>query len=158
MGMEHHKISEYIDNLSFRKRVGGVDQEQVFEAIRELSSMYNEILAEVYEENERLKEELETSKKVNELRKRELENEEQEETDPSALPAIDKDLLKEILHTLSEAVTNLDLDQLEQSVQELSNYALEETHAALFKKLKTAVEELDFEACDSVLLDWITLL
>ena len=81
MGMEHHKISEYIDNLSFRKRVGCVDQEQVFEAIRELSSMYNEILAEVYEENERLKEELETSKKINELRKRELENEEPEETE-----------------------------------------------------------------------------
>ena len=84
--------------------------------------------------------------------------EEKEETDSSDLPDIDKDLLKEILHTLSDAVTNLDLDQLEQSVQELSNYALEETHAALFKKLKTAVEELDFEACDSVLLDWITLL
>lgn len=84
--------------------------------------------------------------------------EEKEEKAPSDLPAIDKDLLKEILHTLSEAVTNLDLDQLEQSVQELSNYALEETHAALFKKLKTAVEELDFEACDNILLDWITLL
>lgn len=84
--------------------------------------------------------------------------EEKEEKAPSDLPAIDKDLLKEILHTLSEAVTNLDLDQLEQSVQELSNYTLEETHAALFKKLKTAVEELDFEACDNILLDWITLL
>ena len=84
--------------------------------------------------------------------------EEKEEKAPSDLPAIDKDHLKEILHTLSEAVTNLDLDQLEQSVQELSNYALEETHAALFKKLKTAVEELDFEACDNILLDWITLL
>lgn len=84
--------------------------------------------------------------------------EEKEEKDPSDLPAIDKDLLKEILHTLSEAVTNLDLDQLEQSVQELGNYALEETHAALFKKLKTAVEELDFEACDNILLDWVTLL
>ena len=67
--MEHHKISEYIDGLSFRKRVGGVDQEQVFEAIRELSSMYNELLSEVYEENERLKEELEKSKKINELKR-----------------------------------------------------------------------------------------
>ncbi len=80
-GMEHHKISEYIDNLTFRKRVGGVDQEQVFEAIRELSSMYNELLAESYEENERLKEELETSKRINELRK--VDEIEEEETVPT---------------------------------------------------------------------------
>ena len=69
--MEHHKISEYIENLTFRKRVGGVDQEQVFEAIRELSSMYNELLAEAYEENERLKEQLEKETKRNEIRKAE---------------------------------------------------------------------------------------
>lgn len=57
--MEHHKISEYIDNLKFKKRVGGFDPEQVYEAIRELSSMYNELLSEAYAENERLKSELE---------------------------------------------------------------------------------------------------
>lgn len=56
--MEQHKISEYIDNLTFRKRVGGVDQEQVYAAIREISSMYSELLSEVYEENEHLKQEL----------------------------------------------------------------------------------------------------
>lgn len=58
--MNHHKISEYIDNLKFKKKaMGGVDVEQVYEAIRELSSMYNELLAEVYEENEQLKSQLE---------------------------------------------------------------------------------------------------
>ena len=67
--MEQHKISEYIENLTFRKKVGGVDQEQVFEAIRNLSSMYNELLTEAYEENERLKAQLKTQEKVNELRK-----------------------------------------------------------------------------------------
>ena len=67
--MEHHKISEYIENLTFRKRVGGVDQEQVFEAIRELSSMYNELLMEAYEENEQLKAQLEKETKINELRR-----------------------------------------------------------------------------------------
>ena len=69
MYMEQHKISEYIENLTFRKRVGGVDQEQVFEAIRELSSMYNELLMEAYEENERLKAQLEKETKINELRR-----------------------------------------------------------------------------------------
>ena len=60
--MNHHKISEYIDNLKFKKKaMGGVDVEQVYEAIRELSSMYNELLAEVYEENEQLKNQLEST-------------------------------------------------------------------------------------------------
>lgn len=83
---------------------------------------------------------------------------EETEVDTSELPMIEADLLKESLRTLSEAVTNLDLDQLEQSVQELSNYQFEESHGVLFKKLKTAVEELDFEGCDNVLLDWMTAL
>lgn len=78
--MEHHKISEYIENLTFRKRVGGVDQEQVYEAIRQLSSMYNELLTEAYAENERLKEALEKETKMNELRRTdeaaEVQNEE----------------------------------------------------------------------------------
>ena len=60
--MEQHKISEYIDNLKFQKKmVGGFDPEQVYEAIRKLSSMYNELLSEVYMENERLKNELENN-------------------------------------------------------------------------------------------------
>ena len=37
--MEQYKIFEHIENLTFRKRVGGVDQEQVFKAIREISSI-----------------------------------------------------------------------------------------------------------------------
>lgn len=62
--MEQHKISEYIDNLAFRKRVGGVDQEQVYAAIREISSMYSELLSEAYAENERLKGELENASRI----------------------------------------------------------------------------------------------
>lgn len=59
--MEHHKISEYIDNLKFKKKVRGFAPEQVYEAIRELSAMYNELLSEAYGENERLKSELENN-------------------------------------------------------------------------------------------------
>ena len=56
--MEQHKISEYIDNLKFKKKVGGFDPEQVYEAIRKLSSMYNDLLSEAYMQNERLQKEL----------------------------------------------------------------------------------------------------
>ena len=111
--MEHHKISEYIENLTFRKRVGGVDQEQVFEAIRELSSMYNELLAEAYEENERLKEQLEKETKRNEIRKEEELSEDHEEEmmvpagdQPSALETQLKELRrlkrKDLLEILLE--------------------------------------------------------
>lgn len=80
--MEHHKISEYIENLTFRKRVGGVDQEQVYEAIRQLSSMYNELLTEAYEENEQLKAQLEKETKRNELRKADEESGEADFEEP----------------------------------------------------------------------------
>ena len=98
--MEHHKISEYIENLTFRKRVGGVDQEQVFEAIRELSSMYNELLVEAYEENESLKAQLEKEVKINQLRKEDEEDETEEivtsleNVQPASLEAQAKELRK----------------------------------------------------------------
>lgn len=111
--MEHHKISEYIENLSFRKRVGGVDQEQVFEAIRNLSSMYNELLTEAYEENERLKAQLETQEKVNELRKMDDEAQDREDglgdlqnIQPASLEVQEKELRrlkrKDLLEILLE--------------------------------------------------------
>lgn len=56
--MKQQKISEYIDNLKFKKKMNGLDPEQVYEAIRKLSSMYNELLAESYMQNERLQKEL----------------------------------------------------------------------------------------------------
>lgn len=109
--MEQHKISEYIENLTFRKRVGGVDQEQVFEAIRELSSMYNELLMEAYEENEKLKAMLEKEVKRNELRKADEEESEEKTTmlegvQPSALEVQAKELRrlkrKDLLEILLE--------------------------------------------------------
>ena len=53
---DQQKIAEYIDNLSLKKNMfGKVSADDVHEVICELSSMYNEILTEVYHENERLK-------------------------------------------------------------------------------------------------------
>lgn len=50
------KITQYIDNLSFKKSVfGKVSSNNVQEIICDISSMYNEMLLNVYSENERLK-------------------------------------------------------------------------------------------------------
>lgn len=50
------KIAQYIDNLSFKKSVfGKVSANDVQEIVCDISSMYNEMLEDVYHENERLK-------------------------------------------------------------------------------------------------------
>lgn len=50
------KITQYIDNLSFKKSVfGKVSANDVQEIICDISSMYNDMLSNVYSENERLK-------------------------------------------------------------------------------------------------------
>ena len=43
---EQHKISEYIEKMSFKKKLGmGFSPDEVYEAICELTSMYNDVLA-----------------------------------------------------------------------------------------------------------------
>jgi hypothetical protein len=54
---KQHEISEYIDKLSFKKKFGGgFEPDSVYEAVRELTSMYNDVLAESYQEMAELKE------------------------------------------------------------------------------------------------------
>lgn len=135
--MEQHKISEYIENLTFRKRVGGVDQEQVFEAIRNLSSMYNELLTEAYEENERLKAQLETQEKVNELRKLDEEGIETEDgfaalenIQPASIEVQGKELRrlkrKELLEILLEQSKENEDQRMLIAVQKQKIFHLEE--------------------------------
>ena len=55
---DKQKISEYIDNLTFRKSLCmGFHPDEVYEAICNLTSMYNAVLSEAYDEADRLKEE-----------------------------------------------------------------------------------------------------
>lgn len=60
---KQQKISEYIDNISFKKKLGmGLDPDEVYAAICDLSSMYNEVLAESHQEIEELKSTLKTQR------------------------------------------------------------------------------------------------
>lgn len=57
---DQHKISEYIENMEFKKTLGGgFNPDEVYEAIRELTSMYNDVLAEAYQESADLRQALE---------------------------------------------------------------------------------------------------
>ncbi len=61
---DKHRISEYIDNLSFKKSLCvGIHPDEVYEAICNLTSMYNDVLAEAYDEMDRLKSEVEVMKR-----------------------------------------------------------------------------------------------
>ena len=57
---DQHKISEYIENMEFKKTLGGgLQPDEVYETIRELTSMYNDVLAEAYQETAELRAALE---------------------------------------------------------------------------------------------------
>lgn len=57
---DNHKISEFIDGISFRKTVGGgLNPDDVYDSICQLTSLYNSVLAESYSENDELKKKLE---------------------------------------------------------------------------------------------------
>lgn len=56
---EKHKISEFIDSISFKKVFGwGFRPDEVYDTICTLTSMYNEVLAESYRENDDLSDKL----------------------------------------------------------------------------------------------------
>ena len=55
---DQQKISEYIDNLTFRKSLCmGFHPDEVYEAICNLTSMYNTVLSDAYDEADRLRDE-----------------------------------------------------------------------------------------------------
>lgn len=57
--LDQHELSEYIDQISFKKSFGmGFKPDEVYETICTLTSMYNEVLAESYRENDELRQEL----------------------------------------------------------------------------------------------------
>lgn len=64
---DQHKISEYIDGINFKKSLGmGFRPDDVYEAICNLTSMYNEVLSEAYRDNDKLRNQLfELRKKLN---------------------------------------------------------------------------------------------
>ena len=54
-----HEISEFIENLPLKKvRCKGYRPDDVYDVVYRLSTMYNQLLSEVYQENAALKKQI----------------------------------------------------------------------------------------------------
>jgi len=71
--------------------------------------------------------------------------------DDSAKPLIDDDQLAEAFEALKEIAASFDFDNAQFVLQELENYRLPETEVERYKKIKTAVENLDWEQVNNLL-------
>ncbi len=79
-----------------------------------------------------------------------VENEE----DGAEKEPVAADILKALFAQLREAMDDLDMDGMEAVVEEMKKYRYEGTAAELFKRLQTAVENIDVETCEDILAEW----
>ncbi len=63
-------------------------------------------------------------------------------------------LLQDCFIVMRSAMENLDMDQMDQVIQEMSKYRYGENEEELFEKLKEAVEELNVDACEDIMAKW----
>lgn len=63
-------------------------------------------------------------------------------------------VLRECFTAMKDAVDNLDMDQMEEVIQRMSQYRYEDWQQGLFEQLKEASEEMDVDRCEAVLRNW----
>ena len=78
----------------------------------------------------------------------------EQQPEQDSLKAISAEILHSAFHSLRKAIAELDMDQMEDVIQELSQYYYEDWQMDYYKQLKNAVEELDVDSCESILADW----
>ena len=49
---------------------------------------------------------------------------------------------------------NLDMDAMEQTVRDMSQYSYGDAQRSIFEKLKNAVEDIDTERCEEIIAEW----
>ena len=64
---------------------------------------------------------------------------------------ISKELLEECIDRMQEAITNLDMLEMEEILDEIGEFELEEPYSSICEKLNEAVEVYDADACESIL-------
>lgn len=69
-----------------------------------------------------------------------------------------KDLSNDILYAVFEEIENaieeLDTDMLEEAVQKLSVYKLDDVNSEYYNKMLKAVEDMDAYACEDIMTEW----
>ena len=78
---------------------------------------------------------------------------EEEETDSQKEAASDE-VLHKYFEDMQAAIEDLDMDQMEEVIQKMSEFSYEDWQQELFLQLKDAVAEIDVDACEAVIHDW----
>lgn len=136
--MDQHQISDYIENLPLQTAFcKGYRPDEVYEAICNLSSMYNQVLSEAYTENEELKQKIECLEKTKINSQSSLFNGQYSRTTTVEEPLMGTDTLSE--QKQRDAMTDKELQRLKRG--ELLEILLEQSKEN--EKLKLQLEERD---------------
>lgn len=69
-------------------------------------------------------------------------------------PGIDPEQLADNLNNLMDAVSELDMDGMEQAISDMDKYSYAGEEKELFNKLKEAVDNLDVDTCEETINSW----
>lgn len=78
---------------------------------------------------------------------------EEEETDLQK-ETVSADLLYKYFEDMQAAMEDLDMDQMEEVIRNMSEFSYEGWQQELFSQLKEAVAEIDVDACEAVIHEW----
>lgn len=73
-------------------------------------------------------------------------------------PPVPVSALMEAFDDITQAINDLDMDQMDAAVQKLDNYQFDGENAELYAKLCDAVSDMDPDACEEVIGHWKTIL
>ncbi len=68
--------------------------------------------------------------------------------------SVTDDIISSIFADFREALDNLDMDGMEETIKTMGSYSYDEKHTELFEQLKNAVDELDVDTCEDILNKW----
>jgi CheY-like chemotaxis protein/HPt (histidine-containing phosphotransfer) domain-containing protein len=73
-------------------------------------------------------------------------------------PPITKDVLLKVFDDMTNAINDLDMDRLAESIAELDNYHFEDENEKMYKRLSDAVGDMDPDICMEVIENWKSIL
>ena len=66
--------------------------------------------------------------------------------------------MTELFDMMSVALDNLDIDMMEEVMTGLEKYSYDPEQDALYERLKEEVANIDIDACDKTIAEWIDLI
>lgn len=63
-------------------------------------------------------------------------------------------ILCKMFNNMRAAIASLDMDEMEEVIREMEQYAYEEKDLEIFARLKEAVNDIDVDACETVMQEW----